>query len=328
MSIVEVDKIVKNFGKLSALKNFSLNIEEGEFFGLLGPNGAGKTTLISIMAGLMRADSGCVKVNGFDTLLNFKGARRSLGVVPQELVYDPFFSVRETLELQSGYFGIRDNRKWIEEILENLGLISQADANSRALSGGMKRRLLIAQALVHRPQVIVLDEPTAGVDVELRQNLWKFIQRLNREGHTIILTTHYLEEAQLLCNRIAMMRRGEIAVLDTTQALLDRFASKKLILHISSGTLPSIFEDRLCPVKKMPKKDHCFIKSSEVPVVSVNSLGVANNSKKRVFSIRVQDGKDIQNILEKCWVDGCKIENVEVLESDLEDVFVQIIKPF
>ncbi|OZI16044.1 ABC transporter ATP-binding protein [Bordetella genomosp. 7] len=205
-----------------ALNDVSLTIEPGEFFGLLGPNGAGKTTLISILAGLARATSGRASVCGYDVTTEYKAARRALGVVPQELVYDPFFSVRETLRIQSGYFGLRKNDDWIDEILFNLGLADKADANMRALSGGMKRRVLVAQALVHRPPVIVLDEPTAGVDVDLRRTLWEFISRLNKAGHTIMLTTHYLEEAEALCGRIAMLKGGRIVALDTTQALLAR----------------------------------------------------------------------------------------------------------
>jgi len=205
-----------------ALNDVSLTIQPGEFFGLLGPNGAGKTTLISILAGLARASSGRASVCGYDVAADYKAARRALGVVPQELVYDPFFTVRETLRIQSGYFGLRKNDDWIDEILFNLGLADKADANMRALSGGMKRRVLVAQALVHRPPVIVLDEPTAGVDVDLRRTLWEFISRLNRAGHTIMLTTHYLEEAEALCGRIAMLKGGRIVALDTTQALLAR----------------------------------------------------------------------------------------------------------
>jgi len=189
-------------------------------FGLLGQNGAGKTTLISSLAGLVRPDSGTLKVLGHDVIKDFREARRLLGVVPQELVFDPFFNVRETLRIQSGYFGIRNNDDWIDEILANLDLTSKANVNMRRLSGGMKRRVLVAQALVHKPPVIVLDEPTAGVDVELRQGLWQFIRRLNGEGHTIILTTHYLEEAEALCNRIALMKQGKIVALDTTANLM------------------------------------------------------------------------------------------------------------
>jgi ABC-2 type transport system ATP-binding protein len=211
-----------------ALNNVSFAVEYGEFFGLLGPNGAGKTTLISILAGLARASSGTARVCGHDVVADFKQSRRMLGVVPQEIVYDPFFTVRETLRLQSGYFGLRNNDDWIDEVLSNLGLSDKADANMRALSGGMKRRVLVAQALVHRPPVIILDEPTAGVDVDLRRTLWEFIARLNKAGHTILLTTHYLEEAEALCGRIAMLKSGQVVALDTTQALLARVGGTDL----------------------------------------------------------------------------------------------------
>lgn len=217
---VSIKDVVKQFGALRALDGVSMEIAEGDFFGLLGPNGAGKTTLISSLAGLVRPDSGSLQVLGHDVVRDFREARRRLGVVPQELVFDPFFNVRETLRIQSGYFGIRKNDDWIDEILENLDLTSKADVNMRRLSGGMKRRVLVAQALVHKPPVIVLDEPTAGVDVELRQGLWQFIRRLNTEGHTIILTTHYLEEAEALCNRLALMKQGRLVALDTTANLM------------------------------------------------------------------------------------------------------------
>ena len=226
-----------------ALDDVSLMVDHGEFFALLGPNGAGKTTMISILAGLTRATRGVAKVCGHDVLTDYKTARRSLGVVPQELVYDPFFSVRETVRIQSGYFGLRNNDDWIDEILANVGLTEKADVNMRALSGGMKRRVLVAQALVHRPPVIVLDEPTAGVDVDLRRSLWEFISKLNRAGHTILLTTHYLEEAETLCSRIAMLNRGRIVALDTTQALLARVGGGSLedafvqIMHDDNATM-------------------------------------------------------------------------------------------
>ena len=229
---VSIVDVVKNFGALQALAGVSLEIGEGEFFGLLGPNGAGKTTLISTLAGLLRADSGRLSVLGHDVVRDYRVARRLLGVVPQELVFDPFFSVRGSLRIQSGYFGIRNNDAWIDEILENLDLTGKANVNMRRLSGGMKRRVLVAQALVHKPPVIVLDEPTAGVDVELRQGLWQFVRRLNGEGHTIILTTHYLEEAEALCGRIALMKQGRVIALDTTA---------NLIAAHPGGTLEDVF---------------------------------------------------------------------------------------
>ncbi|HET6491928.1 MAG TPA: ABC transporter ATP-binding protein, partial [Burkholderiales bacterium] len=217
MPAIQIEQVSKRYGALQALAEVSLEVAPGEFFGLLGPNGAGKTTLISILAGLTIASGGSARVMGFDVREQYREARRALGVVPQELVFDPFFTVREALTIQSGYFGIRNGRDWIDEVMHHLDLEDKADTNMRALSGGMKRRVLVAQALVHKPPVIVLDEPTAGVDVELRQALWRFIRRLNRDGHTIVLTTHYLEEAEALCGRIAMLKEGKIVALDTTQ---------------------------------------------------------------------------------------------------------------
>ncbi|MCX8145900.1 MAG: ABC transporter ATP-binding protein [Azovibrio sp.] len=235
--------VVKRFGAFIALDGISLDIGAGEFFGLLGPNGAGKTTLISCLAGLARPDEGRITVLGHDVERDYRTARRLLGIVPQELVFDPFFSVRETLRIQSAYFGLRRNDDWIDEILHHLDLSDKADTNMRRLSGGMKRRVLVAQALVHRPPVIVLDEPTAGVDVELRQGLWRFIRRLNEDGHTIILTTHYLEEAETLCGRIALMKRGRILALDSTANLLARFSGHALVLKLAAGqSLPALLQ--------------------------------------------------------------------------------------
>ena len=228
MTAIQVSNIEKQYQSVKALDGVSLSIASGEFFGLLGPNGAGKTTLISIMAGLAKADKGSVSILGHDVVRDYRTARKLLGVVPQEVAFDPFFTVRETLRLQSGYFGLKKNDDWIEEVMENLDLTAKADANMRTLSGGMKRRVLVAQALVHKPPVIVLDEPTAGVDVELRQALWQFIGRLNREGHTIVLTTHYLEEAEAHCHRIALMKAGKILALDTTAGLIKRYGASEL----------------------------------------------------------------------------------------------------
>ena len=225
---------------MRALGGVSLEVEPGEFFGLLGPNGAGKTTLISVIAGLARADAGVVRVLGADVVADYRRARRMLGVVPQELVFDPFFTVRETLRIQSGYYGLARNDAWIDEVMHHLDLAGKADVNMRALSGGMKRRVLVAQALVHRPPVIVLDEPTAGVDVELRHGLWQFVRRLNRDGHTVVLTTHYLEEAEQHCGRIAMLKEGRIAALDTTRNLLGRFSGLELRVRGRDGAEVSV----------------------------------------------------------------------------------------
>ncbi|MEX3628353.1 MAG: ABC transporter ATP-binding protein [Burkholderia sp.] len=298
MSAIEIRNVKKRYASLQALKGVSLSVEEGEFFGLLGPNGAGKTTLISILAGLARADEGSISVRGHDVVGDFRGARRSLGVVPQELVFDPFFSVRETLRIQSGYFGLRRNDDWIDEVMANLDLTEKADASMRALSGGMKRRVLVAQALVHRPPVIVLDEPTVGVYVELRQTLWKFISRLNREGHTIVLTTHYLEEAESLCDRIAMLRRGEVVALDRTDALLRRFAGRQLYLRLSQGELPAELRS---------------LASEPAPAGAREHL------------LRLSGYDEVEPILSACRAAGCAFEEIEVRKADLEDVFVQVM---
>ena len=302
---IDVRSVVKRYGSLEALRGVSLSIAQGEFFGLLGPNGAGKTTLISIIAGLGRPDSGEVSVMGHEVTGDFRAARRALGVVPQELVFDPFFTVRETLRITSGYYGIRRNDAWIDEILGHLDLTEKADANMRALSGGMKRRVLVAQALVHRPPVIVLDEPTAGVDVELRQTLWQFIRRLNRDGHTIVLTTHYLEEAQELCGRIAMLKQGQIVALDDTRALLGRFPGGRLHLGLSGAPLPQMLE----PLR---------LDDASAP----DSLAGA----VRRATLRIDDYAAIEGILATLREAGCRIEDMELQRADLEDVFVHIMR--
>jgi len=242
VAAVDLVDVSKSFPGVRALNHVSLRVEQGEFFALLGPNGAGKTTLISILAGLTRADSGTSKIMGFDTIADYRDARRNLGVVPQELVFDPFFTVRETLAIQAKYYGVTKADVWIDEILHHLDLTDKANANMRALSGGMKRRVLVGQALVHKPPVIVLDEPTAGVDVELRQNLWTFIKRLNREGSTIILTTHYIEEAEAMCTRVAMLKKGEVVALDTTANLLRGMAG--ITVQVSATALPPSWQAR------------------------------------------------------------------------------------
>ena len=206
---ISYKNVKKFYGDIKDVNGITLNIKEGEFVGLLGPNGAGKATLINMLAGLAKPSTGKISVMGYDVQNNYQEARHSVGIVPQELVFDPFFNVREMLRFQAGYFGKgKENDVWVDEVIERLDLTDKASTNMRKLSGGMKRRALIAQALVHKPPVIVLDEPTAGVDVELRQKLWEFIKDLNNDGHTIVLTTHYLEEAQELCNSVAMLRAG------------------------------------------------------------------------------------------------------------------------
>ena len=293
---ISVRQLRKRFGSVLALDGVDLDIEPAEFFGLLGPNGAGKTTLISVLAGLTRADTGSASILGFDVCREYRQARRALGVVPQELVFDPYFSVRETLVFQSGYFGIRGNRAWIDEIIERLDLTEQADTNMRRLSGGMKRRVLVAQALVHKPPVIVLDEPTAGVDVELRHALWHFIRELNQDGHTIVLTTHYLEEAERLCGRIAMLKHGRLVALDTTQNLLKRFSGSRVQLKLAgAAVLPDGLRSRL------------------VEQDSDGYLTLALNSYA-----------DLENVLRELRDCGRMVQEMELLEPDLEEVFVRL----
>lgn len=292
---VAIRQLSKSFGDLLALDAVSLDIVQGEFFGLLGPNGAGKTTLISCLAGLARPDAGSVQIMGCDVQSAYREARQQLGVVPQELVFDPFFTVRETLRLQSGYYGLRHNDDWIDEILSNLDLSAKADTNMRRLSGGMKRRVLVAQALVHRPPVIVLDEPTAGVDVELRQGLWQFVQRLNDAGHTIILTTHYLEEAETLCGRIAMLKEGRVVALDSTRALLQRFAGRTLSVRlVNPAALPADLEPRA-------------------------------EASGGYLHFRLGTYAEVEKLLERIRAAGCGINDMRLTGTDLEDVFVRVM---
>jgi len=276
-----------------ALDAVSLDIEQGEFFGLLGPNGAGKTTMISILAGLTKATSGKVMVLGSDVQADFAQARRKLGVVPQELVFDPFFNVREALVFQSGYFGVRNNGPWIDELLDSLGLTDKAGSNMRQLSGGMKRRMLVAQALVHKPPVIVLDEPTAGVDVELRQTLWHFIAKLNKQGSTVLLTTHYLEEAEALCGRIAMLKSGRIVALDRTSALLKAAASSVLRFKLDAELPPAL--------------------AAQARVTG------------RVVQFPAHDALEIETYLSAVRQAGLQAEDVEIRKADLEDVFLDVM---
>jgi len=278
---------------VKALDDVSFDIHQGEFFGLLGPNGAGKTSLISILAGLSKASSGNVTVHGHDVLSDYAAARRTLGVVPQELVFDPFFSVREALRIQSGYFGIKKNDAWIDELLSSLGLADKANANMRQLSGGMKRRVLVAQALVHKPKVIVLDEPTAGVDVELRQTLWQFIAKLNKQGSTVLLTTHYLEEAEALCSRIAMLKQGKVVALAQTSELLKAASSNVLRFKIDSQ-LPQALADQA-------------------------------RITGRIVQFPAHNANEIEQYLAAVRQAGLVAEDVEIRKADLEDVFLDVM---
>jgi ABC-2 type transport system ATP-binding protein len=290
---IRVSAVTKLYGDIPALAGIDLEIAQGEFFGLLGPNGAGKTTLISALAGLTRPSTGRMEVMGHDVIADYRKARMNLGVVPQELVFDPFFSVREMLRIQSGYFGVRGNDDWIDEILVSLDLDRKAEANMRTLSGGMKRRVLVAQALVHRPPVIVLDEPTAGVDVELRRSLWRFVKKLNTDGHTIVLTTHYLEEAEALCGRIAMMKAGRIVALDTTANLLRRFAGRRLRVR------------------------------TDTPQAALALGGNADEDGWVEFGF--EDAAAIERLLAALRTAGAEVSEIRFGEPDLERAFVEVM---
>ncbi len=294
---VSVQHVSKAFGSLQALSDVSFDIPQGEFFGLLGPNGAGKSTLISALAGLLQADSGQLSILGADVSRDYREARKNIGVVPQELVMDPFFSVRETLAFQSGYFGLRNNDAWIDELLEQLNLSDKADTNMRKLSGGMKRRVLIAQALVHKPPVLVLDEPTAGVDVELRQTLWRFVRRLHQSGHTIVLTTHYLEEAEELCDRIAIIDQGQMIALETKDDLLARGLGSKLLIRAAHDITA-------VPESLMPK--------------------VTRQEGRELELVFNREKDSMMDILDGLRGAANHIEFVSVLEDRLEDVFVRL----
>lgn len=294
---ISVSGVSKHYGTLTALNNIDITIKQGEFFGLLGPNGAGKSTLISALAGLIRVDSGELKILGADVQKGYRLARQHLGVVPQEIVIDPFFTVRQTLQFQSGYFGIKDNEHWIDELLDQLNLTEKQHNNMRQLSGGMKRRVLIAQALVHKPPVLVLDEPTAGVDVELRQSMWRFVKRLHREGHTIVLTTHYLEEAEELCDRIAIIDNGEIIALESKQDLLARGLGSKLLVRAAHDieTIPRELRERI--------------------------VRLEGNELELVIH---RDRDSVMEILDCLRATSMQIEYVSVISDSLQDVFVQM----
>lgn len=294
---LEIEAIYKSYGLFPVLQDVNLEIQSGEFFALLGPNGAGKTTLISIIAGLILPTSGSVRVMNYNVVTHYQNARRNLGVVPQEIVFDPFFTVREILRIQSGYYGIKQNLRWIDEILARLDLADKADANMRSLSGGMKRRVLVAQALVHKPPVIILDEPTAGVDVELRQTLWEFIKQLNRDGHTIVLTTHYLEEAETLCNRVAMLKQGRIIALDTMQNLIKKIPHSHTVqLRLKPDLLPN----------------------------ELKHLQVSN--RNGTIELRLENFQQIEWILASLRTARIEVQEFRLQQPDLEDVFVSLMR--
>ena len=297
IKISNLNKTYKNDKK--AIEDISLEIKEGSFIGILGPNGAGKSTLINILAGNVRKNSGTIKVDNIDFDQDQIEVKRILGIVPQELSFDPFFTVNEVLKLQSGYFGIKNNQDYIDSLLKDLSLYDKKDASTRALSGGMKRRLLIAKALAHKPKIFILDEPTAGVDIELRQSLYVFLRKLHKSGTTIILTTHYLEEAELLCERIVIINQGQIIADDKTESLMKKLGDNLEVRFF-------IHEDESCENIKKFIKDH-------------------NGEIERDF-IKVKLARnELPKLFEKIKESKIQYSNFKILESKLEDIFLQLI---
>ena len=302
LSIKNLKKIysTKKGEDTHALNDLNLDVQEGEIFGLLGPNGAGKTTFINIVAGTVIKTAGRVSVYGFDLDENPRQVRASVGIVPQEINLDPFFSPRKLLELQAGLYGIKEKDRITDTILELVSLEKQANSYARSLSGGMKRRLLVAKALVHQPPIVFLDEPTAGVDVQLRQNLWKNVRLLNDLGVTIILTTHYLEEAEETCDRIAILNKGNIVALDSTKNLLDKIQTKKVTF-------------------KTDKK--IDIKDEDLP-----SLKLISKSETKICVSYEKNKINIENLINFIKKNNAKILDISTDDGDLEDVFLRLIK--
>lgn len=278
-----------------ALKGINLEIPRGSFFGLLGPNGAGKSTMINIMSGLVIKSGGTVTICGHDIVKDMRAARKSIGVVPQELVLDTFFTVREALDIHAGYYGVAKKDRRTDEIIEAMGLSDKADSHSRRLSGGMRRRLLIAKALVHNPQVLILDEPTAGVDVELRSQLWEYVRKLNKQGTTILLTTHYLEEAEELCDQIAIINHGEVIACESKRNLMGRLDSKQLVLKFTA------------PLNAVP-----------TPLLSLNPTLSAEGDLLIQYRPSEANMEEILTRVRSC---GLAIRDLATNEADLEDVF-------
>ncbi len=299
-SVVSIRNVKKRFGSFEALAGVDLEIEQGEIFGLLGPNGAGKTTLISIVAGLLRASEGEVRVLGRDVVTDYRFTRSALGLVPQEINFDPFFTVEESLRIQAGYFGVRLSEERLVEILTALDLLAKRRANTRALSGGMKRRLLIGKALVHEPRVVFLDEPTAGVDVELRQALWRYVRVLRARGTTIVLTTHYLEEAEELADRVGVIDRGRLLVVEDKKALLRRHAGKTLRATLAA------------PLALLPPQ--------------LAALGARLEDGGRTIALSVEPGASFGPALAAFAQAGLSVQDVETTRMRLEEVFVRLLR--
>ncbi len=290
----------KNLNEIKALNNLNLEVKEGEIFGLLGPNGAGKTTFLNILAGTVIKNSGNVNVWGYDLDKNPRQVRSSIGIVPQEVNLDAFFSPKKLLELQAGLYGIPPEERITDTILRLVSLEEQANSYSRSLSGGMKRRLLIAKAMVHRPPILVLDEPTAGVDVELKQNLWNNVKKLNKQGVTIILTTHLMNEAQEMCDRIAILNKGNIVKLDTTDNLLNSIKTKKIIFKVK--------------------------KTITINPKDLDGIKLTYNSNNEVVASYERNKHKIDEIISKIKSVGMEIYDISTDEGDLEDVFIDVTK--
>jgi ABC-2 type transport system ATP-binding protein len=302
---LKVEKLTKIYSKktsekIVALNNLNLEVKEGEIFGLLGPNGAGKTTFLNILAGMVIKNSGSVNVWGYDLDENPREVRSSIGIVPQEVNLDPFFSPKRTLELQAGLYGIAKKDRITDTILKIVSLEKQSNSYARSLSGGMKRRLLIAKAMVHRPPILVLDEPTAGVDVELRQNLWSNVKALNKQGVTIILTTHLMYEAEEMCNRIAIINKGNLIKADTTKNLLNSIKNKKIIFKVK--------------------------KINNVSLKDLNGIKFSHNSKNEIVAIYEKNKHKIEEVIDIVKNSGTEIYDISTDEGDLEDVFIDLTK--
>ena len=302
LSVKNLNKIYKskNSNSINALNNLNLEVKEGEIFGLLGPNGAGKTTFINILAGTVIKTSGEVNVWGFNLDKNPRQVRASIGIVPQEVVLDPFFSPKKSLELQAGLYGVKKKERITDTILKLVSLNNHADNYARSLSGGMKRRLLMAKALVHQPPIIFLDEPTAGVDVELRKKLWENVQLLNSQGVTIILTTHYLAEAEEMCDRIGILNKGNLVALDSTVNLLERIQTKKVTFKVN--------------------------KKVEINDKTLKSLKILYNRENEICVSYEKSKTNIQEIIDFIKKKNIEINDISTDDGDLEDVFLHLIK--
>ena len=296
MYALEINHVVKRYGSFTALNNINFKIEAGEFVGLLGVNGAGKTSLISSIAGINNFE-GEIKVAGYNVISEVVKSKQSLGVVPQELAFDPFLTVYQALKFQSGLYGVKNNKEWLFEVIERMHLTDKINSNTRTLSGGMKRRLMVAQALVHKPPVIILDEPTTGVDVEIRQSLWGFIAQLHKSGHTILLTTHYLEEVEKLCNKIIMIDKGKIISQSTKENLIAECSNLPTTLEIET-------------------QDAKFIDSLEPLVLKKDGSS---------FTLKLENNERLLDILNQFRDAGIILENINIKKPSLEDIFIHFI---